>query len=105
MSNKAWSDEDSALLTKLYVEDNIKDPYELAEKFGKGYRSVISKLVQLKIYVKPEDVNKSNKPTVKELLRKLESLLDIRIESMNLSKKENLVMIVNAIENKLDEKT
>ena len=50
MSIKAWSDEQEAELVKLYTEKNVKDVYELAEIFDKGYRSVISKLVQLKIY-------------------------------------------------------
>ena len=52
MSIKAWSDEQEAELVKLYTEENTKDVYELAEIFDKGYRSVISKLVQLKIYEK-----------------------------------------------------
>ena len=54
MSVKAWNDEEEAKLIKMYTEDGVKDVYQLAEYFQKGYRSVISKLVQLKIYEKPE---------------------------------------------------
>jgi len=50
MSIKAWNDEQEAELTRLYLEEEIKDVHELASIFEKGYRSVISKLVQLKIY-------------------------------------------------------
>ena len=52
MSVKAWNDEQEAELIKLYTEEGNKDVYELASHFSKGYRSVISKLVQLKIYEK-----------------------------------------------------
>ena len=54
MSVKAWNDEQEAELIKMYTEEGIKDVYALASHFAKGYRSVISKLVQLKIYEKPE---------------------------------------------------
>ena len=53
MSVKAWNDEQEAELIKMYTEEGIKDVYALASHFAKGYRSVISKLVQLKIYEKP----------------------------------------------------
>ena len=49
MSVKAWNDEQEAELIKLYTEEDRKDVHELANHFSKGYRSVISKLVQLKI--------------------------------------------------------
>jgi len=101
MSVKAWSDEDENKLIELYTEKSIKDVHELANTFDKGYRSVISKLVQLKIYEKP-DHNKDKKlKTVKVMLRELEELLDISIEGTNLNKKENLTILVNALENKL----
>ena len=45
MSVKAWSDEEEAELIKLYKEEDQKDVSILADNFGKGYRSVISKLV------------------------------------------------------------
>ena len=50
MSVKAWNDEQEAELIKLYNEEDRKDVHELALHFSKGYRSVISNLVQLKIY-------------------------------------------------------
>jgi len=45
MSVKAWSDEQEAELIRLYTEEHMKDVNELGDHFGKGYRSVISKLV------------------------------------------------------------
>ena len=57
MSVKAWNDEEEAELIKLYKEQDEKDVNILATHFGKGYRSVISKLVQLKIYEKPWTIN------------------------------------------------
>ena len=51
MSNKAWSDEEEHELIKMYTGENPEqDIYTIAEYFKKKPRSVISKLVQLKIY-------------------------------------------------------
>jgi len=101
MSVKAWNDEQEAELIKLYNEEGQKDVHELANHFSKGYRSVISKLVQLKIYEKPvmEDEDKSQ--TVKVMLRELEDILEIDVDGVNLNKKENLYKLVNAIKQKI----
>jgi len=101
MSIKAWSDEQEASLIDLYTNQNRTDVHELAKHFGKGYRSVISKLVQLKIYQKPEDLEESKTKTVKTMLREIEELLEIQIEGINLNKKENLVKLVEALNSKL----
>ena len=97
MSVKAWSDEQENELISLYTVDSKKDVHELAKYFGKGYRSVISKLVQLKIYEKPEIDNEDKGLTVKVMLRELEEILDITIEGTNLNKKENLSKLLDAI--------
>ena len=97
MTVKAWSDEQENELISLYTNDGIKDVHDLAKHFGKGYRSVISKLVQLKIYEKPEIDNEDKGLTVKVMLRELEEILDITIEGTNLNKKENLSKLLDAI--------
>jgi hypothetical protein len=101
MSIKTWSDEQEQELTYLYTEDNVHDVHELAAHFGKGYRSVISKLVQLKIYIKPEVDDGNKAQTVKIMLRELEQMLSIEIDGTNLNKKENLVKLVEALRIKL----
>lgn len=101
MSIKAWSDNQEEKLIKLYTEEKITDVHALAKMFNKGYRSVISKLVQLKIYQKPEELDSTKTKTVKTMLREIENILDIQIEGINLNKKENLVMLVEALQNKL----
>ena len=101
MSVKAWNDEQEAELIKLYTEEGLKDVYELANHFSKGYRSVISKLVQLKIYEKPEINDEDKSQTVKVMLRELEDILNIRVDGTNLNKKENLSMLLNAIKEKI----
>ena len=103
MSIKAWSDEQEADLVKLYTEENNKDVYELAEIFDKGYRSVISKLVQLKIYEKPQVEDETKSLTVKVMLRELEDILEIEVLGTNLNKKENLSKLLGAIKKKLGE--
>ena len=84
MSIKAWSDQDEKQLIFLYTEDDLKDVHELATIFNKGYRSVISKLVQLKIYEKPSDKEQ------------------IEIEGVNLNKKENLKKLLDAVVKKVN---
>ena len=101
MSVKAWSDEEEAELIKLYKEESEKDVNVLAEHFGKGYRAVISKLVELKIYEKPRSDENRQIMTVKTMLRDIESLLDIQIEGTNLNKKSNLVNLVTALKERL----
>ena len=102
MSIKAWSDEQENELISLYTKDSIKDVHELAKHFGKGYRSVISKLVQLKIYEKPEIDEADKGQTVKVMLRDLENLLEIQVEGTNLNKKENLFKLLTAIKDVLN---
>ena len=101
MSVKAWSDEEEQKLIKMYTEDAIKDVHEIGEHFSKGYRSVISKLVQLKIYEKPQADEAEKGQTVKVMLRELEQLLEIQIEGTNLNKKENLSQLLNSIKSKI----
>ena len=102
MSVKAWNDEQEAELIKMYTEDDVKDVYKLASHFSKGYRSVISKLVQLKIYEKPEINDEDKSQTVKVMLRELEDILNIRVDGTNLNKKENLSMLLNAIKERIN---
>ncbi len=101
MSIKAWSDEQEVELIHMYTEENEKDVHKLAEHFSKGYRSVISKLVQLKIYEKPEIEEDDKSLTVKVMLRELEEILNIEVDGVNLNKKENLYKLVNAIKQKV----
>ena len=101
MSVKAWNDEQEAELIKMYTEDDVKDVYKLASHFSKGYRSVISKLVQLKIYEKPEINDADKSQTVKIMLRDLEEILDIRVDGTNLNKKENLAKLIDAIKKRI----
>ena len=102
MSVKAWNDEQEAELIKMYTEENEKDVYELASHFSKGYRSVISKLVQLKIYEKPEINEEDKSQTVKVMLRELEDILGIEVEGTNLNKKENLSALLEAIKKRIN---
>jgi hypothetical protein len=101
MSIKAWNDEQEAELIKLYTEEGQKDVHDLANHFSKGYRSVISKLVQLKIYEKPVIEEDDKSQTVKVMLRELEEILELEIEGVNLNKKENLSKLLNAIKQKV----
>lgn len=102
MSVKTWNNEQEQELIALYTAQEEKDVHELAQHFGKGYRSVISKLVQLKVYEKPQIDEEIKASTVKVMLRDLEQLLNIEIEGTNLNKKENLTKLVHALKVKLN---
>ena len=102
MSIKAWSDQDEKQLIFLYTEDDLKDVHELATIFNKGYRSVISKLVQLKIYETHSDKEQEPNKTVKMMLIELENILEIEIEGVNLNKKENLKKLLDAVVKKVN---
>lgn len=102
MSIKAWSDIDEQKLIDTYI-NKTTDVHEIAELFEKGHRSVISKLVQLKIYKKPDNSDEQKSRTVKMMLRDLEQMLAIRIEGTNLNKKSNLLILVEAVEKALED--
>lgn len=104
MSVKTWSAEQEQELAQLYVDEDIKNVHQLALHFDKGYRSVISKLVQMKIYIKPVPEEDPKAETVKIMLRELETTLGIQIEGTNLNKKENLTKVIRALRVKLKNK-
>lgn len=97
MYSKEWPEEDVHQLIDLYTQQNIKDPQALGDILNRNYRSIISKLVQLRIYEKPVET-KIRKKTVKEMLRYLEQTFKISIDGINLSKKENLEALVSGVE-------
>lgn len=100
MGIKAWSDEEEVKLIEVYTNET-QDVFVIAERFDKGHRSVISKLVNLGIYKKPEQLKKDSR-TVKTMLRDIELMLDIDIDGLNLNKKSNLVLLVEALEKKFE---
>ena len=99
MNNKAWSSEDEEELIRLYNEEEL-EVVDIAEYFERKPRSIISKLVQLKIYRKPSD-DKKNKRSVKSMVLELEDMLEVELEGLNLTKKSNLERVVDGIKNKL----
>lgn len=101
MNGKAWNPEEELELIRLYTEDEL-EVTEIAEHFGKKPRSIISKLVQLKIYQKPND-DRPDKRSVKSMVIELERILDIEIEGLNLTKKSNLEKVVDGIKIKLQQ--
>jgi len=101
MNKKVWSEDEEIRLSSLYIDENLNID-EIAIIFNKGRRSIISKLVNMGIYKKPE-VEKEKSRTVKVMLRDLEEMLDIEIDGFNLNKKSNLIIIVDALKDKLSE--
>jgi transposase-like protein len=103
MNIRVWSEEEEQQLVKLYRDDKM-DVLEIAEYFGKNNRSIISKLVRLKIYEKP-NAKKSTKRSVKSMITDIEKMLDITLDGVNLSKRSNLEILTNAIKLRFDQTT
>jgi hypothetical protein len=101
INNKAWSPEEEIELVRLYEEEN-QDIIQISDYFEKKPRSIISKLVQLKIYRKPSD-DKEDKRSVKSMVMELEHMLGIEIEGLNLTKKSNLERVVDGIKSRLEQ--
>jgi transposase-like protein len=101
MIGRAWSPEEELELINLYVQEGL-EVLDIAEHFDKKPRSIISKLVQLKIYKKHVE-EKADKRSVKSMILELEKILDIEIEGLNLTKKTNLEKVVDGIKLKLQE--
>ena len=101
MNGKAWNPEEEEELIRLYSDEEL-DVIDIAEHFGKKPRSIISKLVQLRKYQKPND-DKPDKRSVKSMVIELERILGIEIEGLNLIKKANLEKVVDGIKFKLQQ--
>ena len=99
MNVRVWSPEEEAELLRLYIKEEY-DIEEIAEAFNKNTRSIISKLVQLKVYKKIE-ADRPARRSVKSMILELEILLGISINGVNLTKKANLETLVDAIKNKV----
>lgn len=97
----AWIYEDEETLRALY-EEGITDPFQLGLILNKNHRAVISKLVQLKIYKKPEEIENKIR-TTKTLMLDIERLLKIELEGYNIHNKRNLLKIVRGIEKLINE--
>lgn len=100
MNLRLWSPEEEQELVRLYVEEELSVS-EIAEHFSKKTRSIISKLVQLKVYKKPTE-DKPEKRSVKNMLLELEQMLGIEIDGLNLNKKSNLEKVVDGIKLKVE---
>ena len=87
-----YTEDEVALISNDYVEGmSIQD---LADKYNKQPRSLISKLVHLKIYVPPV---KEKCITNKMLYRELEEITDIQFESSSLHKKQDIEKLLEWI--------
>jgi transposase-like protein len=104
MNIRVWNPEEEAELLQLYVEKK-QSVQEIAEYFGKNDRSIISKLVQLRVYRKLDSSSKPPKRSVKNMLIEIEQLLEVELDSANISKKQNLETILDAIKQKLGHTT
>ncbi len=95
MASKIWSEAEEKLLEQLYKELN-HDIDAVAEKMNKSSRSIITKLVKMKIYEKPV-IEQEEKIRVKGMIHELEKLLEIKIEGINIGKKSNLTNILEGV--------
>lgn len=105
MGLKNYTDEQEKELIKLYIDEEreIKDIGKILDKTD---RSLVSKLVNMKIYNIPIKKPKEPRIQAKHLINELENLLNITLKNYNhsimtpnLAQKENLTLILDAIKN------
>lgn len=103
-NNRNWNEEDTNKLLHLYTVEGM-NPYAIADIMDKNYRSVISKLVQMKIYKKPSDDPEviDRQRTVKQMLIEIEKLLNIKIPHLSFTRKESVEILLNAIKELVDQ--
>ena len=73
LRKSAWRTEDTIKALELYR--NGETCADIGERLGYPYRSVVAKLVNLKVYIKPE---KPTKNTVITYMREVEKILGIQ---------------------------
>jgi hypothetical protein len=103
-----------------YTEEQAKDLAEtflanpsaatveaLAEKYGKGTKSIIAKLVNLKVYMKSDTISKSakgeTKDTIVSEIAKLCNVTEDLFGSLTGASKKVLVALRDGLRNKADE--
>jgi hypothetical protein len=73
----------------------------IAEDLGKSVKSVIAKLVTLKVYVKAVKVTKSGKPSINkaDLVKIINEHYNLNLTSLVKAKKEDLQLLVTNLSN------
>ncbi len=96
---RQYSKKEEKELVNLYMNEGY-DVYQLADHFNKTHRSIIMKLVTLKVYEMPA----KKKPVFrKDLIKRLEDSLGIdfipdeKSQHIDLHRKDNLMMLHGAI--------
>lgn len=98
MSKVNYTEKDVATLTALYAEKGNAGLKEIAELMGKPLKSVIGKLVNLKVYKadeKPEPKAKDEGPTKKDLLADLAKLVPFDVDGLAPAKKEVIAGVLD----------
>jgi hypothetical protein len=86
-----YSEADIARLTSLYNEKGNAGVPEIAEALGKPVKSIVGKLVNLKLYKPDEKVERQPKvegPTKKDILAELAGLVPFKVDGLAPAKKE-----------------
>ena len=99
MAEKApnYTDEMVSVLESEYVPGSDESVNALAEKLNRKRRSVIAKLTQLDLYVKPEKppaTFKDEGPTKGEMLESLASLVDFKVDGLKGATKDAIAGVI-----------
>ena len=95
---KNYTKEQEASMMAEYKLNPTRDTVRvLAEEFKKPEKSIIAKLVALKVYVKAERKTKSGKPVVRksELVKKINEHFGLELPSLVKATKTDLENLVN----------
>lgn len=95
-AKSAYTQEETEQLLKLYKKYGTEHIEEIAKELNKTVKSVRSKLVKEKVYVAGETgyIKKTGK-SKKELLRDLESIIDIDTSGLTGATKESISSLID----------
>jgi DNA-binding NarL/FixJ family response regulator len=100
-----YTDEQAKDLAETYKANPSAETVEaLAEKYGKGTKSIIAKLVNLKVYTKPDAASKSAKGETKDtIVSEIANLCNVTEDlfgSLTGASKKVLVALRDGLRNK-----
>lgn len=101
-----YTKEQVVYMTVCYTEKPNRETVDaLADKFGKGARSIIAKLSNMGIYIAPKRTTKSGTPIVKKetLVDEISACLGVELTSLVKANKQDLERLVTALHDQLDE--
>ena len=100
-----YTEEQSKVIEERYTADPCRATVDiLAEEFGVSPRSIIGKLVSMKIYQTPQRLTKAGLPIElkRDLVKEISEMFGLEIPSLEKAEREHLRMLRDALRDPLN---